>query len=685
MWYFPEKMDSVKSMRHFMEISDNIKKYEWIAHNGCNYGHLRVEDPLMNVNFEVSFYNEEFSSNKNHWVVRIKGDANNPRGIVFMWYISNKSGKNYYGINYNSNTSALSGKYSDDKKFFVKSIQDKSNQHPIYSDISYDNEYYLVLNISEDKLYDPSEYIIGELKDTVGTTPNHLIDSKDSYRSAGVTKGNVFIQQVFFINNFSFDIHYFDNKLEESKITQEYVNQGLENKAREFNEKFSQIFEKNNKFSNKLIYSSKFLSQDVKPTAVSALSTLFSNMLYMNGNLQILDTKTNSIILSPNYELLTIGPDKTSHSRGFMWDEGFQQRVLSLWNLETSLKIVSNWFKNIDQKTGWLSREQSLDNESRSRAPPSSWASIPDVSNPPSLFLFINHLLDRKNDKKLVKDFLIEIIENLEKNAQWYIKNQQSNIQYIFSWKGKTDDFCLPSGLDDYPRCRLNGNNFTEGHVDLQSWMVSLSQTMIKIYSFVDESSTKYKERIKNWNIVKDKIFTNLINYFWDESRNLFDDFYIDKDGKKIFSGHTGYMQLFPLILDVFALREKENKKYIDATIDLIINPSKGLRTNYGIRSLSINDPVYKKGQNYWTSPIWINLNYLIIKSLNNLRSIPEFSHLAKEYEEIRLSVVNNMVKNFKENGFIWEVYDDMDGHGKYNHPFTGWSALIVNLIYEMF
>jgi len=42
----------------------------------------------------------------------------------------------------------------------------------------------------------------------------------------------------------------------------------------------------------------------------------------MNGNLYSL-AEDGSIEVSKPVEMLTIGPDKTSHARGFMWDEGF--------------------------------------------------------------------------------------------------------------------------------------------------------------------------------------------------------------------------------------------------------------------------------------------------------------------------------------------------------------------------
>ena len=40
---------------------------------------------------------------------------------------------------------------------------------------------------------------------------------------------------------------------------------------------------------------------------------------------------------------------------------------------------------------------------------------------------------------------------------------------------------------------------------------------------------------------------------------------------------------------------------------------------SYGIRSLSVSDPFYDKGDKYWTGPIWINLNYLIVSSLKKV------------------------------------------------------------------
>lgn len=53
------------------------------------------------------------------------------------------------------------------------------------------------------------------------------------------------------------------------------------------------------------------------------------------------------------------------------------------------------------------------------------------------------------------------------------------------------------------------------------------------------------------------------------------------------------------------------------ASFEKLVSEESALLTDYGVRSLSKNDPYYRLGDNYWTSPIWMNINFLIIKSLH--------------------------------------------------------------------
>ncbi len=48
---------------------------------------------------------------------------------------------------------------------------------------------------------------------------------------------------------------------------------------------------------------------------------------------------------------------------------------------------------------------------------------------------------------------------------------------HTFSWRGRTSQENLPSGLDDYPRAFIVNEGY-EIHLDLQSWMVEFSHFM---------------------------------------------------------------------------------------------------------------------------------------------------------------------------------------------------------------
>jgi len=166
----------------------------------------------------------------------------------------------------------------------------------------------------------------------------------------------------------------------------------------------------------------------------------------------------------------------------------------------------------------------------------------------------------------------------------------------------------------------------------------------------------------------------------------MFDDFYIDQQGEKQFDGHTGYLNFWPFFLGAL---ETDDPRF-EQTFKKMVAPDSGMLTDYGVRSLSINDPYYRLGDNYWTSPIWMNINYLIISALNkySLDTTVESelrAEMGTTYQALRQGAVDMISSEFERTGFIWEVYDDQEGLGRDNHPFTGWSALYTNLMAEIY
>ena len=63
---------------------------------------------------------------------------------------------------------------------------------------------------------------------------------------------------------------------------------------------------------------------------------------------------------------------------------------------------------------------------------------------------------------------------------------------------------------------------------------------------------------------------------------------------------------------------------HLEAVLDLIRDPEE-LWSPHGLRSLSLKDKYYGTGENYWRSPIWININYMVLQRL--LVSVIHRSH----------------------------------------------------------
>ena len=50
-----------------------------------------------------------------------------------------------------------------------------------------------------------------------------------------------------------------------------------------------------------------------------------------------------------------------------------------------------------------------------------------------------------------------------------------------------------------------------------------------------------------------------------------------------------------------------------------------------------------------------------------------------------RTNLLKTVLGSYHKTGFFWEQYDDRSGDGLRSHPFTGWTALVVNIMGERF
>ena len=105
--------------------------------------------------------------------------------------------------------------------------------------------------------------------------------------------------------------------------------------ATQFNELFSKAF--------------KIDSFPIKyqTTAKAAISNLIGSISFFIGD-TIQKTQDHSLIHTPKGTLYTAIPGRSFFPRGFIWDEGFHQLVISEWNHTLSMEIVRSWMNRIE-------------------------------------------------------------------------------------------------------------------------------------------------------------------------------------------------------------------------------------------------------------------------------------------------------------------------------------------------
>ena len=364
--------------------------------------------------------------------------------------------------------------------------------------------------------------------------------------------------------------------------------------------------------------------------------------------------------------------------------------------------------------TNRIPREQILGAEAVSKVPEQFRLQSPDIANPPAMLLTIENMLasldtPQQESQEILNDgtqhvhtttstssssssdtihFLKTIYDKFALHYQWLKRTQAGVVPGTFRWRGQTSTHCLASGLDDYPRARY----FTESerHVDLMAWMIYSTKILENVANRLQLDSNMYRE---------DRIlFQERLSEHWSEEDGTWYDIgvdgaeHVDPETGRVLRleqpkhvRHYGYVGLFPFFLKI--VDENDETKLLKILHNL--SEPHLLWSEYGLRSLARVDPYFGKEEDYWRGKIWMNLNYLALRSLKYY-SIHATSNIVKElslriHDELRINVIKNVYKQWRRSGFIWENYSPKNGKGKGCFPFSGWSSLIVRIMAEMY
>ncbi|EGR28287.1 mannosyl-oligosaccharide glucosidase, putative [Ichthyophthirius multifiliis] len=296
--------------------------------------------------------------------------------------------------------------------------------------------------------------------------------------------------------------------------------------------------------------------QNLQKCTVSAVSNLFGGLSFKYGQLKLLQINHNQI---PK-PIFSFTPSRQRFSWSFLWDDGFHNAIASKFEENISKEIIKSWLDTMTED-GWICREQTRGEEAEKlcNCPEFLWKDNRD-GNPPSLILTIDFFIREHMD--IIKELQNEgYVEKIEKWFQWYMRTQMINDIDIFEKKMKV--------------------SFSNGGTKMEVQ----NNLLIVVWMIIPETINIYLN-ISLQDILMLKVGCIILHI-----------------------SHFGYPNILPLALGLI----NQDTLELETIVQHIQNENV-LWTKYGLRSLAKNDYFFEKGQNYWTGPIWIHINYLVLK-----------------------------------------------------------------------
>ena len=666
-------VNSIK-LRHYCNANDGIT-YGWKSHNFQDFGFQQIldKDYALNTSF-------------------IKRSADNWRAQVSVGSVNATKNK----IPSISLIIYLITQRAEDS---IKTITAKHNSIQLQGNNEYTGHFSVNIDVfGNQQLFGGHFETVSPIGDIVKTLKNNLkpieVNGTHIYvlkNQSIENKPNLIAFQTVFESHSKLQIDFKTKQLFETN--DENYEKLLEERIQTFDREFEHKFGLKSKGFNKTQIS----------FAKSILSEMLGSIAFFNGNQSVDSPGMKSPKWYGPLQMLSAVPSRSVFPHPFLWDEGFHNLLIQRWNSSLTLSIMKSWF-NLMNINGWIPREITIGNELI------SWFGSFNTqhetnANPPSFLLTIDSLM---RNNQIDTNYLKTLYPRLKAWFQWYNTSQIGAIKGTYRWRGRDPDLddkylnpdTLTSGLDDFPRATHPTDS--EYHLDLRCWIALASDIMSRIAKTLGDLSAKVKYQ-ETTRLLSDNSLLDRLH--WSEQHKAYCDYGLHstnvsliRDTKRglirkvwtlpqyqLTCDQLGYVNIFPLM---FGLIDANNSK-LTHVLDSISNSSE-MWSPYGLRSISKTSPYYNKYNNehdfpYWRGPVWVNINYLVLKGLRHYSQTPGPNQMRAQtlYKELRNCLIENMYKEYQRTGFVWEQYNDVTGLGQRSHPFVGWSALIVLIMTE--
>ncbi|KAF1358227.1 glycoside hydrolase [Lizonia empirigonia] len=673
-----------KKLRHTVEQSDGMAMYGWTTYDARAGGTQLIQDVGNQIDITTEFVKKSEGQSAGNWALRIKGNPRNgaPADLKtsVIFYVGMEAKESCADCQLEAFEELGAG---DDKTVEAVNLAIK---HPRLGSAGM----HIPISVGEN----------GRHKGTIVHTLNQEATFLDSLKAQSSDRtearkmdvvlrnspgsGNMHFVQMIAHGSFDLDVLYSTRTATRAMTTSEMAG-SIQDSVVAYRRAYSRVF----------TLKAPFNTEQYTLFGEKMLADLLGGISYFEGTSKV-DISRKAIYAETTgkfwektedakkhatpetrgpYDLFTHTPSRAVFPRGFLWDEGFHLVPVLEWDVDLAMEVVHSWLSTMDED-GWIAREQVLGTEAEHGTPGASVTQYPHIANPPTLFLTVSRFVDMLQGRtkyyghtstllqpEAGKKFVAKLYPLLKKHYEWWRKSQSgdveahsvpsANLNEGYRWRGRTPETNYPSGMDDYPR--IEPPDITELHLDALCWVGLMSRTLEKmaIFTEITHDAFTYQNHIRG-------VKVNLETLHWEEKENVYCDAVV-RDDKHTNVCHKGYLSLFPFMTGFIDAAHPQ----LDATLRLLRDPNH-IWTDHGVKSLSQESKKYGVGDNYWRSPIWVNMNYLILTQLLGLAKTagPQQQRCREIYIELRKNIVHTVFSSWLQTGYAWEQYDpsvDMD------------------------